>query len=148
MDTIHPVKALLFSDAEIAHGAYGPYFIGVVQKAWILPTNRMISHAQLTISTTHIPVQIINMTEHETTITQMVSNEPSMLYTTVTDDDIEIDHSDEEYVASSQSKSDNDAEDTCVKRHQRSAEKLTLLHDGRHKHGIMTTNIFEALNSV
>ncbi|KAI5649067.1 hypothetical protein M9H77_35072 [Catharanthus roseus] len=34
-----------------------------------------------------------------------------MLYTTVTDDDAEIDHSDEEYVASSQSKSYNDAEE-------------------------------------
>ncbi|KAI5668321.1 hypothetical protein M9H77_18174 [Catharanthus roseus] len=27
-------------------------------------------------------------------------------------------------------------------------EKWTLLHDGRHRHGIMTTNISEALNSV
>ncbi|KAI5658966.1 hypothetical protein M9H77_27759 [Catharanthus roseus] len=27
-------------------------------------------------------------------------------------------------------------------------EKWILLHDGGHKHGIMTTNIFEALNSV
>ncbi|KAI5672782.1 hypothetical protein M9H77_13146 [Catharanthus roseus] len=27
-------------------------------------------------------------------------------------------------------------------------KKWTLLHDGRHIHGIMTTNIFEALNSV
>ncbi|KAI5666462.1 hypothetical protein M9H77_16315 [Catharanthus roseus] len=28
------------------------------------------------------------------------------------------------------------------------AEKWTLLHDGGHRHGIMTTNIFEELNSV
>ncbi|KAI5659569.1 hypothetical protein M9H77_28362 [Catharanthus roseus] len=28
------------------------------------------------------------------------------------------------------------------------AEKWTLLHDGGHRHGIMTTNISEALNSV
>ncbi|KAI5678279.1 hypothetical protein M9H77_09229 [Catharanthus roseus] len=27
-------------------------------------------------------------------------------------------------------------------------EKWTLLHDGGHRHGIMTTNISEALNSV
>ncbi|KAI5672522.1 hypothetical protein M9H77_12886 [Catharanthus roseus] len=27
-------------------------------------------------------------------------------------------------------------------------EKWTLFHDGGHRHGIMTTNIFEALNSV
>ncbi|KAI5652296.1 hypothetical protein M9H77_29483 [Catharanthus roseus] len=53
------------------------------------------------------------MTEHVTTITHMISHEPSMLYTTVTDDDAEIDHSDEDYVASSQSESDdnNDAEE-------------------------------------
>ncbi|KAI5682630.1 hypothetical protein M9H77_03858 [Catharanthus roseus] len=51
------------------------------------------------------------MTEHETVITQMVYNEPSMLYTTVTDDVAEIDHLDEEYVASNQFESDNDAEE-------------------------------------
>ncbi|KAI5663257.1 hypothetical protein M9H77_22580 [Catharanthus roseus] len=51
------------------------------------------------------------MIEHETTIKQMVSNEPSMLYTTVTDGDAEIEHSDEEYVASSESKSNNDTEE-------------------------------------
>ncbi|KAI5682608.1 hypothetical protein M9H77_03836 [Catharanthus roseus] len=32
---------------HIAYGAYRPYFTGVVQKAWTVPTNRMISHAQL-----------------------------------------------------------------------------------------------------
>ncbi|KAI5678599.1 hypothetical protein M9H77_09549 [Catharanthus roseus] len=32
---------------EIAYGAYGPYFTRVVQKAWTLSTNRIISHAQL-----------------------------------------------------------------------------------------------------
>ncbi|KAI5667503.1 hypothetical protein M9H77_17356 [Catharanthus roseus] len=47
------------------------------------------------------------MTEHVTTITQMVSDEPSMLYPTVNDDDDEIDHSDEDYVISIQSESDN-----------------------------------------
>ncbi|KAI5680678.1 hypothetical protein M9H77_01905 [Catharanthus roseus] len=41
----------------------------------------------------------------------MVSNEPSILYTIVTDDDVEMNHSDEEYVASSQSESDNDIEE-------------------------------------
>ncbi|KAI5680983.1 hypothetical protein M9H77_02210 [Catharanthus roseus] len=182
MDAIHLVKVLLFWDAKIAYGAYGPYFTGVVQKTWTLPTNRIISHAQMvrkilkyrdmdlnlwivrmtmmvssfleehrmfhftlfsinndnkmhylwtiapnlaidgihilvefiqiqqqTISTTHTPIQTINMTEHETAIKHMVSNEPSMLYTTITDD--EIDYSDEEYVASSQSESDNDADE-------------------------------------
>ncbi|KAI5663032.1 hypothetical protein M9H77_22355 [Catharanthus roseus] len=53
------------------------------------------------------------MTEHVTAITQMVSHEPSMLYTTVNDDDDEIDHSNEDYVASSQFESEhnNDAEE-------------------------------------
>ncbi|KAI5672591.1 hypothetical protein M9H77_12955 [Catharanthus roseus] len=97
--------------SKIAYGAYGPYFTGVVQKACTFPTNQMISHAQLTICTTHTRVQTINTTEYETAIKQMVSNEPSMLYTTVTDDDFEIDHSDSEYITSSQSESDNDAEE-------------------------------------
>ncbi|KAI5657434.1 hypothetical protein M9H77_26227 [Catharanthus roseus] len=47
------------------------------------------------------------------TITQMVSDEQSMLYPTVNDDDDEIDHSNEDYVISNQSESDdnNDAEE-------------------------------------
>ncbi|KAI5675319.1 hypothetical protein M9H77_06269 [Catharanthus roseus] len=49
----------------------------------------------------------INMMEHVTAITQMVSNELCMLYPTVNNDNDEIDHSDEDYVVSSQSKSDN-----------------------------------------
>ncbi|KAI5648603.1 hypothetical protein M9H77_34608 [Catharanthus roseus] len=55
----------------------------------------------------------INMTEHVTTITQMVFYEPSMLYPAVDDDDDENDHSDEEYVISSESESDgnNDVEE-------------------------------------
>ncbi|KAI5652666.1 hypothetical protein M9H77_29853 [Catharanthus roseus] len=53
------------------------------------------------------------MMEHVTVITQMVSHEPSMLYTTINDEDVEIDHSDEDYVASSQfeSNDNNDAEE-------------------------------------
>ncbi|KAI5654476.1 hypothetical protein M9H77_31663 [Catharanthus roseus] len=109
MDAIHPVRVLLFWDSEIARDAYGPYFTGLVQKSWTL-TNRMISHAKLiqsqTISITHDRITI-NMAEHVTGITQMVSDEPSMLYPTVDDGDDEIDHSDKDYVISSQSKSDN-----------------------------------------
>ncbi|KAI5681253.1 hypothetical protein M9H77_02480 [Catharanthus roseus] len=47
----------------------------------------------------------------------MVFHEPCILYTIVTDDDTEIDHSDEDYIASSQSKSDynNDAEEQDAK---------------------------------
>ncbi|KAI5652421.1 hypothetical protein M9H77_29608 [Catharanthus roseus] len=56
------------------------------------------------------------MMEHVTVIIQMVSHEPSMLYTTVNEDDDEIDYSDEYYVTSSQSKSDdnNDAEEEDI----------------------------------
>ncbi|KAI5672368.1 hypothetical protein M9H77_12732 [Catharanthus roseus] len=184
MDAIHLVKVLLFWDSEIARDTYGRYFIGVLQKGWTLPTNRMISHAELvskilkygdmdqnlwsvrmtmkvpsyyenhhmsyfnlfsmnndnemrylwtitpglakegihiliefiqiqqqTISSTQV-INTTNMTEHVTAITQMVSHEPSMLYTIVTDDDAEIDNSDEDYVTSSQSESNdnNDVE--------------------------------------
>ncbi|KAI5677317.1 hypothetical protein M9H77_08267 [Catharanthus roseus] len=116
MDAIQPVKVLLFWDSEIARDAYRSYFTGVVQKDWTLSTNRMILHAELIQQQTTSSTQAINttnMTKHVTTITQMVSHEPSMLYTTVNNDDAEIDHSDEDYVASSQSESNdnNDAEE-------------------------------------
>ncbi|KAI5654931.1 hypothetical protein M9H77_32118 [Catharanthus roseus] len=67
---------------------------------------------QQTVSSTQAR-NIINMTEHVIVITQMASHKPSMLYTTVNDDDDEIDHLSEDYVASSQSESDdnNDAEE-------------------------------------
>ncbi|KAI5653946.1 hypothetical protein M9H77_31133 [Catharanthus roseus] len=112
MDAIHPVKALLFWDSEIARDAYGPYFTRVVQKSWTLPTNQMISHADPTVSITD-DRNTINMMEHVTAITQIVFYEPSMLYTTVNDDDDEIDHSNEDYFVSSQSESNdnNDGED-------------------------------------
>ncbi|KAI5671008.1 hypothetical protein M9H77_11372 [Catharanthus roseus] len=113
-------------NTEIARDAYEPYFTRLVQKGWTLPTNRMISHAELsvhilvefiqiqqqTISSTQV-INITNMLGHVTAITHMVSHESSMLYMTVTDDNAEIDHSDEDYVASSQYGSDdnNDAEE-------------------------------------
>ncbi|KAI5664998.1 hypothetical protein M9H77_24321 [Catharanthus roseus] len=48
------------------------------------------------------------MTEHITAVTQMVSNEPSMLYPTVNNVDDEINQSDGDDVVSSQSESDDD----------------------------------------
>ncbi|KAI5657780.1 hypothetical protein M9H77_26573 [Catharanthus roseus] len=65
-----------------------------------------------TISSTQA-INTTNMTEYVTTITQMFSHEPSMLYTIVTDDDAESDYSDEDYVASSQyeSNDNNDVEE-------------------------------------
>ncbi|KAI5666417.1 hypothetical protein M9H77_16270 [Catharanthus roseus] len=102
---------------QIAYGAYGPYFTGVVQKAWTLPTNRMISHAQLVrkiLKYRNMDPNLwsIRMTMRVPSFSEEhLFNEPSMLYTTVIDDNAEIDHSDEEYVASSQSESDNEAEE-------------------------------------
>ncbi|KAI5680239.1 hypothetical protein M9H77_01466 [Catharanthus roseus] len=54
-----------------------------------------------------------NMTEHITAVTQMVSDESSMLYTAVNNDDDEVDESDGDDVVSSQSESndDNDPEE-------------------------------------
>ncbi|KAI5671367.1 hypothetical protein M9H77_11731 [Catharanthus roseus] len=49
-----------------------------------------------------------NMTEHITAITQMVYDELSMLYTTVNNDDNEVDESNGDDVVSSQSESDDD----------------------------------------
>ncbi|KAI5674350.1 hypothetical protein M9H77_14714 [Catharanthus roseus] len=46
--------------------------------------------------------------KHITAVTQMVSDEPSMLYSTVNNDDDEVDGSDGDDAVSSQSKSDND----------------------------------------
>ncbi|KAI5673994.1 hypothetical protein M9H77_14358 [Catharanthus roseus] len=48
------------------------------------------------------------MTGHITAVTQMVSDEPSMLYTTVNNDDDEVDESDGDDAVSSQSESDDD----------------------------------------
>ncbi|KAI5659631.1 hypothetical protein M9H77_28424 [Catharanthus roseus] len=100
----------------IARDAYGSYFTRVEKKSWTLPTKGMISDAKLIqrqiVSITH-DRNTINMMDHVTTITQMVSDEPSMLYPIVSDDGDEIDHCDEDYIISSQSESDdnNDAEE-------------------------------------
>ncbi|KAI5676525.1 hypothetical protein M9H77_07475 [Catharanthus roseus] len=93
MDAIHSVRVLLFWVSEIARDAYGPYFTGVVPKSWTLPTNRMISHAELiqrrTVPITH-DRNTINMMEYVTTIRKMVSDEPSMLYSTINDDEMKL----------------------------------------------------------
>ncbi|KAI5654400.1 hypothetical protein M9H77_31587 [Catharanthus roseus] len=49
-----------------------------------------------------------NMTEHITAVTQMVFDEPFMLYTTVNNNENEVDESDGDDVISSQSESDDD----------------------------------------
>ncbi|KAI5664968.1 hypothetical protein M9H77_24291 [Catharanthus roseus] len=119
MKAIHPVRVMLFWDSGIVRDAYGPYFTGAVQKSWTLPTTQMISHNELVrkilkyqYGSGFIPItqniNTKNMTEHTTTVTQMVSNEPSMLYTTVNDSDDDADQSDGDDTFSSQSESDND----------------------------------------
>ncbi|KAI5664651.1 hypothetical protein M9H77_23974 [Catharanthus roseus] len=60
-----------------------------------------------------------NMTEHITTITQMVSDEPSMLYTTVNNDNDEVDESDGDDAVSSQSELDVE-----IRRQKQSKVKL------------------------
>ncbi|KAI5652536.1 hypothetical protein M9H77_29723 [Catharanthus roseus] len=55
-------------------------------------------------------INTTNMTEHITAVTQMVSDEPSILYPPVNDDDDKIDQSDEDDIVSSQSESDDDNE--------------------------------------
>ncbi|KAI5663943.1 hypothetical protein M9H77_23266 [Catharanthus roseus] len=49
-----------------------------------------------------------SMTKHITALTQMVSDEPCMLYTTVNNDFDDVDESDEDDTVSSQSESDDD----------------------------------------
>ncbi|KAI5666482.1 hypothetical protein M9H77_16335 [Catharanthus roseus] len=49
-----------------------------------------------------------NLPEHITEVTRMVSDEPSMLYSTVNNDDDEVDGSDEDDAVSSQSELDDD----------------------------------------
>ncbi|KAI5647935.1 hypothetical protein M9H77_33940 [Catharanthus roseus] len=58
----------------------------------------------------------VNIPEHVPTVTQMVSDELSMLYPTVDVDDDENDHSDEDYAVSSESKDDDntDAEEEDI----------------------------------
>ncbi|KAI5670910.1 hypothetical protein M9H77_11274 [Catharanthus roseus] len=51
-----------------------------------------------------------SLPEHITAVTQMVSDEPSMLYSAVNNDDDEVDRSDGDDVVSSQSESDDDNE--------------------------------------
>ncbi|KAI5680874.1 hypothetical protein M9H77_02101 [Catharanthus roseus] len=108
MEAINHVRVMLFWDSEIARDAYGPYFTGTIRKSWTLPTNRIISHAELqqNIPNTH-DRNTTTLPEHITAVTQVVSDEPSMLYSTVNNDDDEVDGSDRDYVVSSQSESDD-----------------------------------------
>ncbi|KAI5667813.1 hypothetical protein M9H77_17666 [Catharanthus roseus] len=112
MEAINPVRVMLFWDSEIARDAYGPYFTGTIRKSWTLPTNRIISHAKLPIQQQNIPSTNDRNTtilpEHITAVTRIVSDESSMLYSTINNDDDEVDGSAGDDVVSSQSESDDD----------------------------------------
>ncbi|KAI5678027.1 hypothetical protein M9H77_08977 [Catharanthus roseus] len=130
MEAINPVRVMLFWDSEIARDAYGPYFTGTIQKSWTLPTNRIISHAELIIQPhlakkgIHILVEFeqiqqqnipnthdrntTSLPEYITAVTPIVSDELSMLYSIVNNDDDEVDGSDGDDAVSSQSESDDD----------------------------------------
>ncbi|KAI5659144.1 hypothetical protein M9H77_27937 [Catharanthus roseus] len=94
-----------------------------------------------TISISH-DTNTINIPEHVTIITQMVSNEPSMLYPTVDEDDDENDHSNGDYAVSGSSKQATKcvfkiyfkintvpccrrSRDICLKHHPRSASIIS-----------------------
>ncbi|KAI5673567.1 hypothetical protein M9H77_13931 [Catharanthus roseus] len=119
MEAINPVKVILFWDSKIARDAHGPYFTRVVRKSCTLPMTRMISHNELVRKISKYRDMDSNLWNVRMTmrvpsyyevhlVTQMVSDEPSMLYTIVNNDDDEVDGSDGDDAVSSQSKSDND----------------------------------------
>ncbi|KAI5683478.1 hypothetical protein M9H77_04706 [Catharanthus roseus] len=110
---------MLFWDFEIARDAYGPYFTGVVRKSWTLPTTRIISHNELVRKILKYRdmdpnLWIVRMTMRVPSyyevhpVINMVSHELSMLYTSVDNDDDEVDKSDGDDVVSSQSEPDDD----------------------------------------
>ncbi|KAI5681759.1 hypothetical protein M9H77_02987 [Catharanthus roseus] len=185
MEAIHLVRVMLFWDSEIARDAYDPYFTGVVRKSWTLPTTRMISYNELTVPPHYAKGEIYflvefdqiqqysipithdrnakNMTGHITAVTQMVFDEPFMLYTTINNDDDELGMrfvDKVQAISAAGTESKQPKFDRVMKEIQErnvdayiylmklDPEKWTLLHDGGHRHSIMTTNISEALNSV
>ncbi|KAI5677738.1 hypothetical protein M9H77_08688 [Catharanthus roseus] len=60
-------------DSEISRDAYGPYFTGTIRKSWTLPTNRIISYAELPIEQQNIPSthgrNTTTLPEHTTAVT-------------------------------------------------------------------------------
>ncbi|KAI5678761.1 hypothetical protein M9H77_09711 [Catharanthus roseus] len=114
MESINPIRVQLFWDSKIARDAYGPYFTKTIRKSSTLPTNRIISHSDLPIEQQNIPIthdmNTTSLPEHITAVTHMVSDEPSMLYSAINNDDDEVDRSDGDNAVSSQFESDDDNE--------------------------------------
>ncbi|KAI5677440.1 hypothetical protein M9H77_08390 [Catharanthus roseus] len=84
---------------------------------WTIPPHLAKEGIHILVEFDHIQQQNIqithdrsttNLSEHITAVTHMVSNEPSMLYSTVNNDDDEVDGSDGDDAVSSQSESDDD----------------------------------------
>ncbi|KAI5671586.1 hypothetical protein M9H77_11950 [Catharanthus roseus] len=84
---------------------------------WTIPPHLAKEGIHVLIELEHIQQQNIPIThdrstttllEYITAVTQMVSDEPSMLYSTVNNDDDEVEGSDGDDAVSSQSESDND----------------------------------------
>ncbi|KAI5677197.1 hypothetical protein M9H77_08147 [Catharanthus roseus] len=99
MDTTHLVRVALFWDSEHAKDAYGPYFTGVAKRTWTF--TRMVALDQL-------PIYVYsNIRQHVMTITYMGSNEPSMLYPDIEEDDEDDDDADQDYDVSSASDNNN-----------------------------------------
>ncbi|KAI5683148.1 hypothetical protein M9H77_04376 [Catharanthus roseus] len=84
---------------------------------WTIPPHHVKEGIHILVEFEHIQQQSIPIThdkntttlpKHITTVTQMVSDEPSMLYTTANNDGDEVDGLDENDAVSSQSESDDD----------------------------------------
>ncbi|KAI5664727.1 hypothetical protein M9H77_24050 [Catharanthus roseus] len=88
-----------------------------IRYLWTIPPHLAKEGIHILVEFEHIQQQNIPNThdrntttlpEHITAVTQMVSDEPSMLYITINNDDDEVDGSDGDDVVSSQSESDDD----------------------------------------
>ncbi|KAI5652542.1 hypothetical protein M9H77_29729 [Catharanthus roseus] len=108
MEAINPVRVQLFWNSEIAMDAYGPYFTGTIWKSWTLPTDRIISHAELV-------KRILKYRDMDPNFWN-VDDEGAFILrgaSTVNNDNDEVDGSEGDDAVSSQSESgdDNDLEE-------------------------------------
>ncbi|KAI5668524.1 hypothetical protein M9H77_18377 [Catharanthus roseus] len=99
MHATHPVRAILFWDTEHVRDVFDPYFNGVAKNTWTF--TRMVIHDQL----------VRKIFKHRGMYPNewhMVSDEPSMLYPNVEEDDENYENADADYDVSSASDEDND----------------------------------------
>ncbi|KAI5683312.1 hypothetical protein M9H77_04540 [Catharanthus roseus] len=99
MDATHPVRVVLFWDSEHARYVFGPYFTGAAKKTWIFTrivthdelVRKIFKHREMDLNQwhhTHVLTQEdrSNVHQHVPAITKMVSDELSMLYIDVEED--------------------------------------------------------------